>query len=102
MEKVTVYWKPRAISHLRKQVEWYAENMGISVADKFWNGMISAGDILSATPFMGKIEPLLSDSAHCYRSLVQHKDYKIIYYIENDKAVQIVSIWHSRKGTSTL
>ena len=102
MEKITIKWKSRAVSHLKKQAEWYAENMGISAADKFWNGMIAAGDILSTTPYLGKIEPLLSDSVHCYRSLVQHKDYKIIYSIEDDKTVLIVSIWYARKGTSTL
>lgn len=102
MEKITVFWKSRAISHLKKQAEWYAENMGVSAAEKFWNGMISAGDLLSANPYLGKIEPLLSTSEKCYRSFVQHKDYKIIYSIEDDKMIQIVSIWHSRKDTSTL
>lgn len=100
MEKVTVHWKPRAISHLKKRAEWYAENMGISAADKFWNEMIAAGDLLSTNPHLGKTEPLLNDSARCYRSLVQHKDYK--YSIEDDENIQIVSIWHSRKGTSSL
>jgi len=53
--------------------------MGISAADKFWNGMISAGNLLNANPYLGKTEPVLKDSAKTYRSLVQHKDYKIIY-----------------------
>ncbi len=94
MEKVGVQWKPKAISHLKKQAEWYAENMGISAADKFWNGMIAAGDLLSANPYLGKIEHMLNDSAITYRSLVQHKDYKIIYSITDDNNIQIVSIWH--------
>ena len=97
-----VYWKSRAISHLRKQAEWYVENMGISAADKFWNGMIAAGDLLGTNPYLGKIEPLLNSSAKNYRSFVQHKDYKIIYSIEDNNMVQIVSIWHSCKGESTL
>ena len=41
MEKVKVFWKPRAVSHLKKQAEWYAENMGMAAADKFWEGMIA-------------------------------------------------------------
>jgi plasmid stabilization system protein ParE len=94
VEKVSVQWRPKAISHLKKQAEWYAENMGTSAADKFWNGMIAAGDLLCTNPYLGKIEPLLNDSAKSYRSLVQHKDYKIIYSITSNKIVQIVSIWH--------
>jgi plasmid stabilization system protein ParE len=97
VEKVKVFWKPRAVSHLKKQAEWYAENMGIAAADKFWYGMIAAGDLLSANPYLGKIEPVLIDSAKSYRSLVQHKDYKIIYTLEDDKDVQIVAVWHCRK-----
>lgn len=102
MEKVKVLWKPRAISHLKKQAKWYAENMGIDAADKFWNGMIAAGDLLSANPYLGKIEPILNDSEHCYRSLIQHKDYKIIYFVEDDRQIQIVSIWHCYKSTFSL
>lgn len=95
-------WKPRAISHLKRQAELYAESMRISPADKFWNGMIAAGDLLSSNPYAGKIEPLLNDFAKCYRSLVQHKDYKIIYSIEKDKNIQIVAIWHCSKGKPIL
>jgi len=62
VEKVKVFWKPRAISQLKKQSEWYATNMGTSAADKFWTGM-TAGDLLSANPYLGKIEPILEDSA---------------------------------------
>lgn len=102
MEKVKVFWKPRAISHLKKQVEWYAENMGISSADKFWNGMIAAGDLLSTNPYLGKFEPVLKDSAQRYRSLVQHKDYKIIYSLDDNKQIQIVAIWHCREAISSL
>ena len=102
MEKVKVYWKPRAISHLKKQAEWYAENMGVAAAEKFWTGMIAAGDLLSTNPHLGKNEPLLSNSRRSYRSLVQHKDYKIIYFIEDKEHIQIVSIWHCPKSTFPL
>lgn len=89
MEKITVHWKPKAISHLKKQAEWYASKMGISAADKFWNAMIASGELLSTNPYLGKIEPILNDSPRCYRSLVQHKDYKIIYSIEDYKNIII-------------
>lgn len=97
MEKVKVFWKPRAILHLRKQAEWYNDNMGSSAADKFWKAMIAAGDLLSSNPRLGKIEPVLHTSAHEYRSLIQHRDFKIIYYIEENK-IQIVSIWHCQNN----
>jgi plasmid stabilization system protein ParE len=102
VEKVKVFWKPRAISHLKKQAAWYAENMGIDSADKFWNGMIEAGGLLSKNPYLGKIEPVLSNSGRTYRSLIQHKDYKIIYLIENEKQIQIVSIWCCPKSTPSI
>jgi len=100
VEKVN--WKPRAVSHLKKQADWYAENMGISAANKFWNGMIVAGELLSTNPYIGKVEILLIGSAQSYRSLVLHKDYKIIYFIDDNENIQIVSIWHCRLGRSKL
>jgi len=102
VEKVKVFWKPGAISQLKEQAEWYAANMGISAADKFWNGMIGAGDLLSANPYLGKIEPILKGFTKPYRSLVHHKDYKIIYFVGNDEIVHIVSVWHCNKGKSSL
>jgi plasmid stabilization system protein ParE len=55
VEKVKVYWKPRVISQLKKQAQWYAETMGETAADKFWNAMIEAGELLSSHPYLGKI-----------------------------------------------
>jgi len=102
VEKVMVHWKPRAISHLKKQAEWYAETMGVAAADKFWNAMIASGELLSTNPYLGKIEPMLHGSSKIYRSLVQHRDYKIIYFIEDDKYIHIVSIWYCRKDSSSM
>jgi plasmid stabilization system protein ParE len=102
VEKVKVNWKPRAVSHLKKQANWYAENIGIFAANKFWNGMIAAGELLSTNPYLGKIESLLNGSGLSYRSLVQHKDYKIIYFIDDDENIQIVSVWHCSIGKSKL
>ena len=76
--------------------------MGISAADKFWNAIIASAELLSTNPYLGKIEPILNDSARCYRILVQHKDYKIIYAITDDKNIQIVAIWHCSKVLSSL
>lgn len=97
MEKVKVFWKSRAISQLKKLAKWYSENLGTSSADKFWNGIITAGDLLSENPFLGKTEPILKDFRNEYRSLIQHKDYKIIYFIDTERNIQIVSIWHCPK-----
>jgi plasmid stabilization system protein ParE len=102
VEKIKAFWKPRAVSHLKKQANWYAENMGTASADKFWNGMIKAGDLLGENPYLGKIEPVFNNSGRTYRSLIQHKDYKIIYFIENDRQIQIISIWCCSKGSPSI
>lgn len=64
--------------------------------------MIASAELLSSNPYLGKIEPLLNGSVKSYRSLVQHKDYKIIYSIQDDKTINIVSIWHCRKASNSL
>ena len=41
---------------------------------------------LSVFPRLGKIEPALRGLKREYRSLVVHKNYKVIYYIDDDMA----------------
>ena len=41
---------------------------------------------------LGKIEPALRGLKREYRSLVVHKNYKVIYYIDDDM-VFIASFW---------
>lgn len=77
---------------MKKQAQWYAETMGETAVDKFWNAMIAAGELLSSHPYLGKIEPILQDSSKEYRALIKHRDYKIIYYIEDDSHIVIVAI----------
>lgn len=50
---------------------------------------------------MGKIEPLLQERRHEYRSLVVRKHLKLIYYIK-DNVIYIANLWDTRREPQQL
>jgi mRNA-degrading endonuclease RelE of RelBE toxin-antitoxin system len=52
---------------------------------------------------MAAIEPILSDLPKTYRTFVVGDNYKIIYYIDNDKNnVKIATVWDCRQDDKKL
>ena len=70
-------------------------------------GFLAFGEVqrtnerLSVFPRLGKIEPALRGLKREYRSLVVHKNYKVIYYIDDDM-VFIASFWSTRCNPNSL
>ena len=62
--------------------------------------ILNAADTLSNFPQMAPIEQELSDFDEEYRSLVVHKHFKIIYFIECD-SIFIAAVWDSRQNPQT-
>ena len=56
--------------------------MGIRAADKFINSILDTVNLLALNPNMG--QPIELNTETCkrnYRSFVEHKNHKIIYYV---------------------
>jgi len=66
-----------------------------------YNSILDETDSLLHFPEMAQIEPLLSDLAETYRSLVVLNTYKVVYYIE-DGTIFIVAVFDCRQSPEKL
>lgn len=75
--------------------------MGNNAADKFSFGIIETVKLLATNPYMGKAEPAREGCKKDYRSFVEHKNHKIIYYVEKG-TIYIVDIWPNSQNPDNL
>ena len=80
--------------------KWDLE-LGSRAADKFINGILETVDLLALNPNMGSYEPETETCKRNYRSFVEHKNHKIIYYVEK-KTIYIVSIWPNSQNPESF
>ena len=101
MEIKKILWKNAARSKYKNTAQWYYYNMGKKAALKFSEGIIKDIYRIKSQPYIGSQELLLIDQPIEFRSLVSHKNAKIIYYI--DKGIlYIVDLWDCRQNTDSL
>lgn len=99
---MVVIWSDKAKLRVRQIFEFY-EQKSYKAASKLVFDIETAGNSLSKFPQMAAIEPILSDLSKTYRALVVRDNYKIIYYIDNDKNnVKIATVWDCRKDDKKL
>lgn len=75
--------------------------MGNKAADKFSFGIIDTVDLLASNPNMGKLEPSRTGCKKEYRSFVEHKNHKIIYYVDKG-TIYIADIWPNSQNPDDL
>lgn len=99
MEKpLAIKWKRTARKKARATYAWYKKEMGIKAADKFINGILEATDLLALNPNMGQSVELKTETCkRDYRSFVEHKNHKIIYYVER-QTICIADIWSNSQN----
>lgn len=88
----------------RKEIMTYGRiQFGAIVARKFRESLKAQSLLLMDNPNLGKAEPLLVNCTKEYRSLVVHKHYKLIYFInELNKTVYVVDVWDTRREPGSL
>lgn len=101
MDKISIHWKAKALARYKKIALWYQKKMGNLAAEKFINGINDAVNLLSSNPYMGILEPELQTSKRTYRSFVEHKNHKIVYYIEK-KTIYIADIWLNSQNPNDI
>lgn len=74
---------------------------GIRTARKFSRQLDAQIMLLTANPYIGKIEPLLEGRKTSFRSLVVHKHFKLIYYLnDSQQTLYIAALWDTRREPS--
>ena len=100
-ESLVIAWKRTARKQARTIYAWYKKEMGLRAADKFINGILETVDLLALNPNMGSYEPETETCKRNYRSFVEHRNHKILYYVEK-KTIYIVSIWPNSQNPESV
>lgn len=95
MVDIQIKWQPVAIKHLIAHYQFLFEK-NERAAVVLYNLLRTAPDILRTSPYVGQIEPLLSDLSDSYRYLLVQKKYKIIYAVK-DSIIEIHAVWDCRQ-----
>ena len=99
---LTIYWTQLAQDKLDDIFEYYKFKAGIRVAKTLVNGIIDSSISLEINAYGGQKEELLSERLQDFRYLI-FKNYKIIYWIDEDKQIVYVSnIFDTRQNPQKL
>ena len=101
MAQMKSHWKRKALARYKSITLWYKKNMGLSAAAKFVEGINNVVTLLELNPNMGKEEPEIMTFRKSYRSFVEHKNHKIIYYIEKE-ILYIADIWPNSQNPEDI
>ncbi|MBO7069634.1 MAG: type II toxin-antitoxin system RelE/ParE family toxin [Bacteroidaceae bacterium] len=91
-----IIWAEEAFRAWQDTIDYIVKEFGVRAAEKFYKKTEEWQDVLSSSPMVGKIEPLLNNRSRSYRSIVITKQNKLIYYIE-DETIFIVDFWDTRR-----
>lgn len=93
-----INWSEQAKRELDAILTYGNDNFGEQVAIKLFETTKEFTLRLTQNPHLGFPEPLLKERNKIYRSLVIHKHYKMVYYIDKEKdTIFIVDIWDVRR-----
>lgn len=99
---LTVYWTQFAEDKLNDIFEYYKFKAGIKVAQTLVNEIIDISLTLEFNAFGGQKEELLSERPENFRYLI-FKNYKIIYWIEEERQIIYVStLFDTRQNPKNL
>ncbi|MBQ7531064.1 MAG: type II toxin-antitoxin system RelE/ParE family toxin [Paludibacteraceae bacterium] len=96
-----IIWHDSAKEHLADIFTYYMDNVSQQVAYSFLHSILTGVESLANMPRKGARELLLANRKYEYRHLVIRRNYKIIYFIDNEEC-HIVAIWDTRQKPTTL
>ena len=96
-----VLWTKFAESQL-DCIHDYIQTQNPHAAISIYNDILDASAMLAYFPQMASIEPLLSEFSEEYRSLVVHRNYKVVYYVDNETTIYVVAVFDCRQNPETL
>ena len=96
-----IVWHEQARIHLRKIFDFNFDTRSEKFAYSILRAILSAVGGLEKSPRKGAPELLLENRKFEYRHLVVKKNYKVIYFIDNNEC-HIVAIWDVRQNPQTL
>ena len=94
---------PRAKEEVKRMADYantrWNRRVGRNVLQNFRKNMA----LLAHQPWLGCLEPLLSDRARAYRSLVIHKHCKVVYFVDEEADTLVIAdVWDTRREPKNL
>jgi len=96
-----VKFTDKAIAHLENIIDIFLYYAGERSAAKFSKLVDDKIDKISHFPYIGFIEPLLSDRKFLFRATVIYDNYKMIYYVDGN-VIWIAAFWDMRMNPEKL
>ena len=97
-----VTWNKKALDQLDAVMEYGRREFGERTTRRLYTRIMSYEPLLAANPKLGVEEPLLAGRKRAYRSIVVHKLFKLVYYINEPKQViYIAALWDTRREPRT-
>lgn len=88
-------WDPAARKAQRQVAEYIRHEFGIQQAKKFRQKVDDTVNSLLRSPNIGQIDPLFSNRAKTYRSIIINGLNKLVYFV-NDDILYIAGFWDTR------
>lgn len=96
-------WKKSAKNELAKAIRYCAKVFGKKVAEKFLDSVDHQVSLLINNPFMGMRVPELDTPRRQFRTLLVHKHFELVYYVDEKKQIlYIISLWDVRREPAKL
>ena len=86
---------------IQETARYIQREFGKRSRDKFLFKVRETKELLSFSPSLGPVEPLLADRATTYRSVVVARQNKMVYRISDD-CIEIVDFWDCRREPKAL
>ena len=90
-----VHWEPRAKMAQRQVAAYIRKEFGTKRAKRFKQEVDDTVKQLMRSPGIGQIDPLFSDRAMTYRSVIINGLNKLVYFVKDD-TIYIAGFWDTR------
>ena len=88
-------WDSEARKAQRQVAAYIRKEFGVKRAKKFLQEVDNTINQLMCSPSIGQIDPLFSDRARTYRSVIINGLNKLVYFVEDD-TIYIAAFWDTR------
>ena len=91
-----IIWQTRARASYRQVARYINTRFGRKARQEFMQRVKDTERLIKRSPNIGSIDPLYSDRASAYRSIIINGLNKMVYLI-NDDTIHIVAFWDVRR-----
>ena len=89
-------WTPFAQQKRKETARYLAAVFGRKAAMNFHQNIREWGGHITCYPGIGSYEPLLVERPEGFRSVVVHRNCKLVYYVDGD-TLYIADLWDTRR-----